>query len=503
MHKKILTLIATAACLTLFLASAGFATVNQTIGKPDVAFSASDQADCRACHGAYLADLHHIAAQGDPCSDCHTYTIDPGTGFITIEVENDCVVCHTSAPHHTTPEALGRDCKSCHGDIVDNFGDGHLMPGYDPSLVTPEPKEMECEVTEDSCGDSSYCTTDVCEDTRVECSIVGPAGTSPECDPTEACISEGEACVQSATEEQGGCNYCHNEDGADILDNETLHHGTGFGPPDSASGPQCFWCHQDDGVNDPPVPPVDELDIRTCEGCHGYESLHNIAVDTATNPGTLEVGGEEAGYSHVGNNDDCLGCHGFTVSSLPPSGGPVIPNISGSDATVIMNGSDTAITLTGAAFTNIVEFYGMEIPYSSEILLTAADGTATTLTPDAITQDSLTVTIPGTTAPGIYDLQAVKYSTASNPVVLTVIPKAVIDNVECMAGCLSSEFTITGSGFGEMPAGTFSDANVSKRGSLMDVNSWTDTQITGQIPSVGCYEGNPVTIRTLYDIDSK
>jgi hypothetical protein len=41
--------------------------------------------------------------------------------------------------------------------------------------------------------------------------------------------------------------------------------------------------------------------IRVCEGCHGPDSLHNIQADSPKTPtGTLVVGGEDAGYGHVG-----------------------------------------------------------------------------------------------------------------------------------------------------------------------------------------------------------
>ena len=409
------------------------------------------------------------------CLNCHTQSLVDGV--ITFDVPGDCMQCHIQIPgegsvHHQTAMAQGTDsplgdadkgdCTPCHGTLVDDIGDTHSIPTYDPSLVTPSPS--------------------------------GGNGLP----------------VNSRGNGSGACNYCH-DSGTDsassvqVFNNSDTHHNIGLFLNDTGvpANNVCVWCHDLHG----PAP------IRGCEGCHGFSSLHNIALDSDDDGNTLGsiiVGSENAGYSHVGHNDDCLGCHGFVApSSFAPGSGPVTPDISSADTTVVINGSDTAITLTGAAFTNIVSVPGLgDFEYSSNILLTAADGSTTTLTPDTISQGSLTVTIPGTTAPGNYDLQAVKYSSASRPVVITVIPKAVIDTVICDPSCTASTFTITGAGFGILPAepevGTYyEDINVSKLGVLMDVSSWTDTRIEGQIPGVGCNVNNPVTVNTLFDSASK
>jgi hypothetical protein len=208
---------------------------------------------------------------------------------------------------------------------------------------------------------------------------------------------------------------------------------------------------------------------------NGFESLHNIQADSDAS-GDIVVGGELPGYGHIGADNpgagsDCWGCHGFSAASAPGSG-PLTPNISSSDVMVITAGKDTAVTLTGLAFTNLVGTF----QWTSEVALTAADGSSVTLTPDSITQESLTVTIPGTTAPGNYTLQAVKGEYASsNPVVVSVKPEVVITGVDC-SKCLGT-ITITGSGFSEKPAGTDEYISVTEGGRALDVISWTDTQI--------------------------
>jgi hypothetical protein len=39
---------------------------------------------------------------------------------------------------HETRDALDKHCSNCHGNIVDDFDDGHYIPEYPVSLVTPD-----------------------------------------------------------------------------------------------------------------------------------------------------------------------------------------------------------------------------------------------------------------------------------------------------------------------------------------------------------------------------
>ena len=183
------------------------------------------------------------------CLNCHGYT-DSG-GIITFIVERDCLVCHIQVAgegsvHHLTDVAQGRDsplgdpavgdCTPCHGTIVDDIGDGHIIPFYTPSLVTPAPSN----------------------------------------DPFEGGVPLNGNDVGS-----GACNYCHDagiEDLELVYSNNDTHHNTGVflsetGAVDQAT---CTWCHN--------VLLPEEYTIRVCEGCHGYESLHNIAADTDSAP---------------------------------------------------------------------------------------------------------------------------------------------------------------------------------------------------------------------------
>ena len=477
MRGKRLLLIAAIAGFGLLFAGASFANVpappvNQDIGFDDTNFGAMTQLDCEACHDPGVPDRHHVL-YGDPipsgslvpipdadgdtvddtnygCLNCHGVI---GTDPIEFGVERDCTVCHTGdSPHHATATAMAQHCTECHGDVVDNYDDGHTVRTYTPSLVTPQPKAYVCDTTGNSCYDDSDC----------------PGS---------------ETCIETSPPAEGGCNFCHEagtdtDSGVVVLTNIVNHHDTGL------SGGHCTWCHQDGS------PPNGELDIRVCDDCHGFESLHNIAADSDDAGTEIIVGTENPGYSHVGNGDDCFGCHGFSSASAPGTGA-VIPSISGCSVSTMIAGSNTAVTLTGVAFTNISG--GTE--YTSDVSLTAADGSSVTLTPDIISQGEMTVTIPGSIATGNYNLQAVKGDVASNPVVISIKPEVEIADVICSEGIL----TVTGSGFGDAPPeGAEGYINVEVDGVPVEIISWTDAEIVVDVSNCS----GVVTVNALYGSDT-
>jgi hypothetical protein len=393
------------------------------------------------------------------CLSCHPQNISGGV--IEFEVIRDCLVCHVQIPgqasvHHLTPAAQSGECVSCHGDIVDNIGDGHAIPAYTPSLVTPVPSG----------------------------GIGEPANS----------LGTG----------AGGCNYCHdagddNSTGSTIqvFNNLDTHHNTGvfLSPTGVTNQDACLWCHN---LTLPP-----EFDIRTCEGCHGYESLHNIQVDSdsgcvydPSDPAAcnIVVGGEAAGYGHVGRDagagdSDCWGCHGNYVPGAVATGsGPVTPYINSVDVTDVTAGIDTTITLTGIAFTNMI----LDFQWVSDVQLTAADGSSVILTPDSISENSLTVTIPGTTPVGKHKVQAVKGDLAkSNPVAITVKPSVQITSIECT----DTTLVITGSGFGAAPPdGAEVYLNAKVGGMTAEIISWTDTEIVAAVP----FCSDAVTVNALF-----
>jgi len=456
--------------------------VNQQIGIDDAIFNNLSQDDCRVCHdtgGTSNSDLHHLL-YGEPipggsvvpypdsdndgvpdstygCLNCHQQTVVGGV--ITITVETNCVVCHVQIPgeasvHHLTGTAQGTnsplgdpaigDCTPCHGTLVDDIGDSHVIPSYDPSLVTPSP-------------------------------------------------SDGNGLpLNSRGNGAGACNYCHDSgtdtsSGVQVSNNYDAHHNTGVfidAETGNTVDSRCLWCHD-----------FSQTDFRQCEGCHGYESLHNIQVDSpnSANPGTIVVGGETAGYGHIGrdagaDDSDCWGCHGFAQASAATGSGPVTPFIAGPPSLTVTAGVSSQVSLSGSAFTNLVAGY----EWTSDLLLTASHGSTLALTPDSISQGSLTVTIPGTMAAGKYTLRAVKAPyAASNPVAVMIKPAVVITETTCTDGML----TVTGSGFGdEPPAGAAKFINCKLAGVPVEIISWSDTRIVAAVQVCS----NAVTVNSLF-----
>ena len=270
-----------------------------------------------------------------------------------------------------------------------------------------------------------------------------------------------------------GCTACH---GADLTG--------GFGP-------SCYACHEKkwDETSGSGSPDL-TFNIRDCEGCHGPDSLHNIQADSPRVPtGTTVVGGEDAGYGHVGRDagpgdSDCWGCHGFAMS-LAPGSGPLIPTIYSADLSTATAGTDTTVVVTGSAFTNMAG----GVLFESQVSMTAADGSSVTLPPSFIDRSLMAVTIPADTAPGNYDLRAVKAEFSSNPVPISIVPEVVIteavsDGVVTIAG---SGFGRYAEGSGTMVTGTVAagkgrgkkapnDATVE----LATILSWINTKIVAQ-----------------------
>jgi hypothetical protein len=379
----------------------------------------------------------------------------------------------------------------------------HAIPTYAPSLVTPNPQAAVCEASGNACANDDYCTANVCEAKRIACvedddcdvfvcedskdsctdntdCVPGYCRNDPSisCYVTADCASVGstcrsaelcltaqddicgennEECHASPVPLPGGCNYCHDAgidaaSGLDILDNHDTHHG---------KANSCNVCHLTD---------THANDMRKCEECHGYESLHNIQADSpaAGNIGTILVGQEDAGYGHIGEDtpgadSDCWGCHGFSVAADGVEFGSGVPTIYSVDPIIIAAGTDTAIAITGAAFSN----------GALAVRLTDAAGNAVTLGAADVTDGSLTAT--ANVAAGTYALQAVKDGEASNAVGISVMPQVAITDMDC-SKCLGV-MTIDGVNFAVKPDGTDEDISVTEDGRPLNVISWSDTEI--------------------------
>lgn len=503
--KKVVILgLVTAAVSLLVLALAAWANVppppvNQRVGIADTTFNNMAEPDCRACHNTnppagvpvnptYLPTRHHnlvnqtiICPTAAPnvtcpttgtyqCDSCHTQVWDPINMVWNFAPFRDCTACHKQSAtgatvHHATALAVAQNCKSCHGALIDNpwaweianNKPKHYIPTYQPSMVTPRA----------GLGQTT-----------------GPLGAG-----------------------QGGCAYCHRP-GTDtstgknitVYTNAQTHHSTGLAIPPYTypPGSSCLLCHDTN--------PGDTADIRTCQQCHGVGSLHNIQVNSPApaNPTTIVPGKEDPYYGHIGNNIDCNGCHlNTTASASAPYSGPVAPDVIGMSEYTLTQGTAVTITVDGSAFTNIVEGPTGPMELTSNVVLTAADGSTITLTPAVITQSSLDVVIPATLASGNYELRVVKGPKASNPTILTIQPVVLITSATCSNGVV----TIKGSGFnGYMPAtepGTGAGTGVllfnngtSKPCSIV---SWSDTQIVANAGTCG----GTVEVHSVFGTASK
>jgi hypothetical protein len=597
------------------------------------------EAECRVCHDSGVPDRHHLL-YGDtvPGSTVVPYPDPDGDGtpdsiYVCLSchdqnftVERDCLTCHVSSPHHTTANAVGRQCSACHGDLVDDYDDGHYIPTYSATLVTPwrgltgdgyanAPYPTNPDLASDGLG--TITSNDVTQteagppyysvnstplgvpQTRNQPNVLfyKPSGfnndvvigsthhggeeytvvfnegsplaaswdggtqtlsvtipstasqtaldlvntinavTAVDGDVAAELGYDGEDPVADLLDPEhyepiggdppnsrgygaGSCSYCHDDDGqldgngdpapALIVNNHDTHHGIGlpYMVSNGAGGvwPKCNLCHDytQRAAPNPPTyrdqsGPAFDLSIRICEECHGPESLHNIQADS-DGSGTIIVGGELAGYGHVGRDagpgdSDCWGCHGFGSASAPDTG-PIVPTVYSSNSSVIGAGANTGVTLSGASFTNITG--GTE--YVSAVALTAGDGSSVTLTPDTVDQGSLVVTIPADTAPGNYDVRAVKADVTSNPAVISVTPKVAITKTSG-----TTVVKITGSGF----AGHQEGSGTSVTGKVVkgkgknrtttyveaEIVSWSDTSIEADF---GNARPNEVTVNSVF-----
>ena len=446
--------------------------VNQLLGTLDTEYPNLVEQDCRYCHehpetfpveDETIPNRHHLLvgrpippgtevpnpdSDGDgvpdtkyDCLTCHDLVWDEPTGTYVFADFRDCMTsdCHfrpegEPSVHHVTEAAQNTNCDFCHGSVVDNPNDGHYIPSGE---LPPDLPSIECKLWE------------------------GEPGAS-------ACLA-------------GGCLACHDEDPtADppIAGYGDVHHFQNF---------SCDVCHQVHfGLN-----------FRDCEGCHGIDSLHSIQADS-NGDGVIIPGGEDPGWGHIGNEIDCEGCHyvpapvattlsvaatAAATTPAAPLSGPTVPYISSLSATYVTAGESTVLTIGGVSFLNTMTdpSTGDVVTFTSDVTLDG-DSVSLRLTPDALTESQILVTIPATLPIGNYDLRVVKDDKQSNKTSLSIIPGVVINNLKLKRGVL----TITGSGFGEILINVESALGVyilDRQGAVkckVDLISWNDAEIVAQ-----------------------
>jgi hypothetical protein len=398
------------------------------------------------------------------CLTCHDQ--DTTGGVISFVVYRDCTVCHEyrggANVHHLDSSFTGAKaakCTPCHGDIVD-----------DPIGCAPQALGL--------CSPDGGVTTNKACALDTDCAAGQTCVLVPGCDHYIPAYTPSLVTPEPAGGEEGTCDFCHDAGSntigniVEVENNHDTHHHVGV-QYDAAGVSQssvCAWCHLGGRPGSEPAG-QEAYAIRTCENCHGLDSLHNIQADStaAGNIGTVVPLAEDYGYGHIGIDDpagdsDCWGCHGFSAPSAGEIGSGV-PSIGSAVPASIAAGTPTLVTVTGAAL--------ISDSAASDVRLTAADGSSVTIAPDSITGDALTVTINA--AAGSYTIQAVKDGEASNAVALSVMPQVAITDMDC-SKCLST-MTITGVNFAVKPAGTDEDISVTEDGRPLNVISWSDTEI--------------------------
>lgn len=417
------------------------------LGQPPLSLTASNDILIKKHHALIVQPNNFIVSCNNAtgtlpatlATGCH-FVATSTSGVTSIQDPNNCFNCHTKSPHHGGALAAAQDCKFCHGSVIDNPNDGHFIPT----------------------------AADYAMDTTLGGMTPGISGR----------VTANGVIVQ-------GCEACHQGNAAAgpvIHSNAETHHSTGLGQAGSTVG-NCAWCHGDVGE--------DATTIRDCEACHGIASLHNIQGDSpnAANLGKVVASNEDAGFGHVGNNWDCVGCHYSWTGTAAQDTTATFPFVSGLNSSTVTVGTSTVLTINGQSFVNESVLGARYTP-----VVTLTRGTdVTTLTPFSTTVGEIQVTLPATLAVGQYDVRVEKSGTVSNLKSLTVVPKLAINN----AVLTSQTLTITGLGFGKTPSAEYREYLGVFVGDLQaKIISWSDTKIIASSPSFGV--GKEIVVNTLF-----
>lgn len=460
--------------------------VNQNIGLADTQMPNVSVTTCKGCHPVPPDTHHYMLGKTTPlgCTDCHPLTGPVGAQTLTIS--RNCHDCHDGTawavnplinlsvirgspgrPHHNATKnsasnlaiqvaylAINRTCKVCHGDgVLDNYNDGHYVPSYNVSMVTPM------------------------ADYKINA-------------------------TKGGGKEWGGCMACHDagQEGAVYVNS---NHDTHHYETTSMLGRQCNYCHVGDGPRAEPIPDIssdpnagplrvwlnqsypqyislgwdtsmqhvelrnstllnagDTVNGTGCEKCHSVYDLHNIE---AASPGLTvaqTLAQNISGYGHIGNNSDCNGCHqGWYYGTDNPFAGPTSIGLDTVTPGGLTAGVATDVTLTGSSF--------VQDGYTTTVLL---DGVAVTT---SVTNDAqIVASLPALTV-GEHTIQVEKGGITSKLTTVVASAPGTITSAK-LAG---TTLTIDGTGLG---AGQTMVAILKSDGTRVasdSITSSTDTQI--------------------------
>jgi hypothetical protein len=172
--------------------------------------------------------------------------------------------------------------------------------------------------------------------------------------------------------------------------------------------------------------------------------------------------------------------------------GPTVPVIYSVNNSILTEGTETELILTGVSFTN-QNLLGGDI--QSEIFLTGVNDTTLTLIPESITQSSISVTVPGTLPQGNYIINAFKTTKYSNAKNISIIPDVRIISASCNGGII----TLNGTGFTDSPPESAHEfVNVKENNIILECDVWTDTDI--QVSGAAC--SGEIKVNSLFGSDT-
>lgn len=452
------------------------------VGSPDPV-NMGTALGCPDCHPPINGDINNGMIISRVCTDCHT---GDGTAWIENPVVNLTVLRGAPGrPHHNTTKhavweydrdayhwAADRQCKNCHGSLITNYNDGHGVPTYNASLVTP----------------------------FTDFKLNSTTGKG---------------------REYGGCAVCHDTgavNGVTLNSNHDTHHYVKFW-----MGNQCNNCHVASGARAEPVPDYnpepsaqyykvwynqsypqylrygwdtskshfelrnnsmlmagDAVNGTGCEKCHGMQSLHSIEANAAYNQAN-----KIPGQGHNGNDTDCDGCHYgnalfLAYGSLPTTAMAI--QLDSATPSIVNANTATDVTLAGSNF--------VQEGYNTEVLVDGA-----VVASSGLTDTSVVINV--NLAAGGHGIQVRKTNatipsdTATSAAIsVSAIAPPTITKAELASGVL----TITGSGFGADDMTSVTITKADGRQILAATTSWSDTQIKADGANAAI--GDSVTVNT-------